>query len=126
MAVAADELPSEQESENEVTEVVDYAEVVATIDSEMTRLGWDRERGERHLIEQYGLRSRIKLSDEQLLEFLEYLKSQPTFKVGQTALFRGVKVVIERFVNDVVILVRDLEKPKSKCFEVAKCHLRFT
>ncbi len=119
-------LPSEQEAENEVTDVVDYAEVVATIDSEMTRLGWDIERGERHLIEQYGLRSRIKLSDEQLLEFLEHLKSQPTFRIGQTAIFRGVKVVIERFVNDVVILVRDLEQPKSKCFEVAKCHLRFT
>ncbi|MEL4893945.1 hypothetical protein [Crocosphaera sp. Alani8] len=47
--------------------------MVTAIDSEMTRLGWDREQGRRYLIEKSGMRSRIKLSDEQLLEFLGYL-----------------------------------------------------
>ncbi|MGK7885091.1 MAG: hypothetical protein AB4057_10770, partial [Crocosphaera sp.] len=88
-----------------------------------TRLGWDIERGEQHLIEQYGVRSRIKLSDSQLLEFLEYLKSQPTFKVGQTVLFQGESLVIERFVNDIVAVVRCFENPKEKAVEVAVLHL---
>ena len=89
----------------------------------MTRLGWDREKGQRYLIQKYGVRSQIKLSDSQLLEFLEYLKSQPTFRVGQTVLFQGVCVVIERFVNDIVAVVRSWENPREKSFEAAIAHL---
>ncbi len=65
----------------------------------------------------------IKLSDEQLLEFVGYLKSKPTFRVGQTVLFQGVRVVIERFVNDIVAVVRSFENPKEKAVEVAVVHL---
>ena len=97
--------------------------MVASIDQEMTRLGWDIERGQRHLIERYGVRSRIQLSDRQLLEFLGHLKSLPTFRIGQTVLFQGVKVVIERFVNDVVAVVRASENLKEKSFEAAIFHL---
>ncbi|MEL4896832.1 hypothetical protein [Crocosphaera sp. Alani8] len=125
-AVDPKSLPSEQTSENEVTEILDWDDVVASIDSEMTRLGWDIERGERHLIEQYGVRSRLKLSDSQLLEFLEDLRSLPTFKVGQTVLFQGVRVVIERFVNDIVAVVRSWENPSAKGFEAAIAHLSLT
>lgn len=70
------------------------------IDQHIQRLGWDTERGQRYLIETYGVRSRIKLSDRQLLEFLGYLKSLPTFTVGQT-----------------------FENPKEKAVEVAVVHL---
>ena len=122
-AVDPKSLPSEPESKNEVTDVVDYADVVSDIDQHMERLGWDREKGRRYLIETYGVRSRLKLSDRQLLEFLGYLKSQPTFTVGQTVLFQGVRVVIERFVNDIVAMVRSFENPKQKCFEAALVHL---
>ncbi|EAM53081.1 hypothetical protein CwatDRAFT_6571 [Crocosphaera watsonii WH 8501] len=115
-------LPSETESENEVTDV-DWEDVVTEIDQQMTRLGWDIERGQRYLIGKYGVRSRIKLSDRQLLEFLGYLKSIPTFRVGQTVLFQGVRVMIERFVNDVVAVVRSSENPKDKAFEAALVHL---
>ena len=115
-------LSSEQESENEVT-IVDWEDVVSSIDQEMTRLGWDTERGQRYLIEQYGVRSRIKLSDRQLLEFLGYLKSKPTFKVGQTVLFLGMKVVIERLINQCVAVVRSFSHPKEKSFEAAIAHL---
>ncbi|MDJ0731113.1 MAG: hypothetical protein QNJ33_14090 [Crocosphaera sp.] len=116
-------LPSEPKSENEVIGILDWQEVLSSIDSEMTRLGWDIERGQRHLIETYGVRSRLKLSDRQLLEFLGYLKSQPTFKVGQTVLFQGLRVVIERFVNDIIAVVRAWENPSSKSFEAAIAHL---
>ena len=51
---------------------------IAEIDVEMRRLGWTREQGREHLIQTYGKRARSLLTDEQLLEFLEYLKSQPT------------------------------------------------
>lgn len=51
---------------------------IAEIDVEMRRLGWTREQGREHLIETYGKRARSLLTDEQLVEFLEYLKSQPT------------------------------------------------
>ena len=61
-------LPSETESENEVTDILEWDNVVSDIDHHMERLGWDREQGQRYIIEQYGLRSRMKLSDEQLLE----------------------------------------------------------
>ncbi|WP_235595869.1 hypothetical protein [Mastigocoleus testarum] len=51
---------------------------IAEIDVEMRRLGWTREQGREHLIQTYNKRARSLLTDEQLLEFLEYLKSQPT------------------------------------------------
>ena len=122
VAVASDELPSLQESENEVTTIA-WEDVVSAIDSEMTRLGWDCDRGQRHIIEKYGVRSRIKLSDDQLLEFLGYLKSLPTFKVGQTVLFQGMRVVIERLINQCVAVVRSFENPKQKSFEAAITHI---
>ncbi len=122
VAVASDELPSLQESENEVTTIA-WEDVVSAIDSEMTRLGWVCDRGQRHIIEKYGVRSRIKLSDDQLLEFLGYLKSLPTFKVGQTVLFQGMRVVIERLINQCVAVVRSFENPKQKSFEAAITHI---
>ena len=125
VAVATEEFPPETKSENEVTDV-DYGDVVTEIDQHMERLGWDIERGQRYLIGKYGVRSRIKLSDRQLLEFLGYLKSIPTFRVGQTVLFQGVKVVIKRFINDVVAVVRSSENPKDKAFEAAIVHLSLT
>ncbi len=97
--------------------------MVTAIDSEMTRLGWDTEKGQRYIIETYCVRSRIKLSDEQLLEFLGYLKSLPTFKVGQMVLFQGVRVVIEGFVNDFVAVIRTWDNPSAKGFEAAIAHL---
>ncbi len=123
-AVDPKSLPSQPESENEVTNVVDWDDVVSEINQHMERLGWDTEKGQRYLIETYGVRSRLKLSDRQLLEFLGYLKSQPTFKVGQTVLFQGVRVVIERFVNDIVAVIRSWDNPKEKSFEAAIAHLK--
>ncbi len=123
VSVPTDELSSETKSENEVTEILDWDNVVADIDHHMDRLGWDTEKGQQYLIERYGVISRLKLSDRQLLEFLRALKSLPTFTVGQTVLFQGVCVVIERFVNDIVAVVRSWENPKEKAVEVAVVHL---
>ncbi|NER32341.1 MAG: hypothetical protein F6J89_33280 [Symploca sp. SIO1C4] len=49
--------------------------------------------------------------------------AKQTFKPGQTAIFRGVKVIVQYLVNEVVAVVRELDNPKAKQFEVAICHL---
>ncbi|MEA5536908.1 DNA primase, partial [Crocosphaera sp. XPORK-15E] len=111
------------DSDEVVTEVIDWDDVVSAIDQLMKRLGWDKNRGKRHLILTYGVNSRRQLTDEQVFEFLAFLKSQSKFKAGQTAMFRGVRVVIERVINEVVAVVRSWDKPKERGYEVAIAHL---
>lgn len=56
----------------------DFTEVIAQTNIEMKRLGWTKEHGRNHLLATYGKRSRPRLTDAELLEFLDYLKSQPS------------------------------------------------
>ncbi len=78
------------------------------------------------LLNKYGVRSRQLLSDEQVFEFLDFLKTQPTrqpaWKVGQECLYNGVKVVIERLINSVVAVVRRIGTIEE--VEVALAHLK--
>ncbi len=104
-------------------ELVDWDEIIEGIDKEMSRLGWGVQQGQGYILEKYGKKSRQVLSDRQLLEFLEYLKEQPKFKVGQTAIFRGTKVIIERLINQFVAVVRSSSNPKDKPMEVSMSHL---
>ena len=77
-------------SENKVTDnVVDWDDVISEIDAEMKRLGWTVEQGQQHLIQMYGVKSRVQLSDSQIWDFLDYLKSQSRFKVGETDISGG-------------------------------------
>ena len=46
-------------------------------DLEIKRLGWTKDDGQEFLRSRYGKRSRLQLTDEQLWEFLQYLKAQP-------------------------------------------------
>lgn len=59
-------------------EALDFSDIIARSDVELKRLGWTSEQGRNYLLETYGKRSRQLLSDEELLEFLRYLESQPT------------------------------------------------
>ena len=43
----------------------------------MKRLNWSKGDGKDYLVKTYGVKSRHKLSDRQLVEFLNYLKSLP-------------------------------------------------
>ncbi|MBD2105177.1 single-stranded DNA-binding protein [Leptolyngbya sp. FACHB-261] len=52
--------------------------VRAQIDVELVRLRWDATTGTRYLQATYGKKSRRQLTDEELLNFLVYLKGQPT------------------------------------------------
>jgi hypothetical protein len=56
---------------------VDLSDIIAHTDIELKRLGWTNAQGRRYLEQTYGKRSRQHLSDAELMEFLDYLKTQP-------------------------------------------------
>lgn len=60
------------------TEKNDRSEEIARIGVEMKRLNWTTEQGRNYLKRTYGKRSRQELSDEELLDFLRYLETQPS------------------------------------------------
>ncbi len=53
-----------------------WQQVIDGIDAEMKRLGWSQEIGRKHLIDTYGVKSRLYLTDGQLMEFYSYLKNK--------------------------------------------------
>ncbi len=69
---------SEKSSSVDVLPEVNFNEIRHQTDIELKRLGWTRDDGREFLQSRYGKRSRLQLTDSQLLEFLEYLASQPT------------------------------------------------
>ncbi len=113
-------------SEAQATQFVYWDDLIRQIDAQMERIGWSVERGRQYLLNKYGVRSRLLLSDEQVFDFLDFLKSQPTpqpaWKVGQKCLYNGVKVVIERLINSVVAVVRRIGTIEE--VEVALVHLK--
>ncbi|MDX1976646.1 MAG: hypothetical protein SFT94_03150 [Pseudanabaenaceae cyanobacterium bins.68] len=56
----------------------EYSKVIAGIDVELMRLGWDAEKGRAYLKATYNKNSRSQLSPEQLQEFFDYLQSIPS------------------------------------------------
>lgn len=56
---------------------VNFNEIKHQTDLEIKRLGWTKDDGREFLKSRYGKRSRLHLTDSQLLEFLQYLASQP-------------------------------------------------
>jgi hypothetical protein len=63
---------------SDVAEPLDFSEIIAKSNVELKRLRWTNEQGRNYLLQTYGKRSRQLLSDEELLEFLNYLSSLPT------------------------------------------------
>jgi len=57
---------------------IDFSELIARTNVELKRLGWTNQQGRDYLIKTYGKRSRQLLTDEQLLDFLHYLESEPS------------------------------------------------
>ena len=60
------------------TPSIDLSDIIAQTDVELQRLGWDVKQGREFLEKTYGKRSRHDLTDEELLEFLLFLETQPT------------------------------------------------
>ncbi|NER38820.1 MAG: hypothetical protein F6J93_33510 [Oscillatoria sp. SIO1A7] len=59
------------------SEDVDNSDILAQTDMQMRRLGWDAPKGRAILKDKYDVASRRLLNPEQLVDFLNYLKSQP-------------------------------------------------
>jgi hypothetical protein len=57
---------------------VDLSDAIAQTTIEIKRLGWTNDQGRNHLKQHYGVPSRSLLSEDQLLDFLTYLKNQPS------------------------------------------------
>ncbi|MDJ0745315.1 MAG: hypothetical protein QNJ32_18410 [Xenococcaceae cyanobacterium MO_167.B27] len=55
---------------------LDWQQIIDGIDREMKRLGWSQEIGREYLIKTYGKKSRVKLTDDELMEFWDYLKNK--------------------------------------------------
>lgn len=56
----------------------DFSSDIAKTDIQLQRLGWTAEQGTAHLLKTYGKRSRRLLTEEELLDFLNYLESLDT------------------------------------------------
>lgn len=55
----------------------DLSDVIAQTDVEIRRLNWTVKQGQEHLQNFYHKKSRQQLTDDELLDFLEYLQSLP-------------------------------------------------
>ena len=54
---------------------IDYNEIIYQIDQELKRIGWTKEKAVSHIQFFYGVKSRMHLKDDELLEFLDFLKA---------------------------------------------------
>ncbi|TRU83597.1 MAG: hypothetical protein EWV76_04025 [Microcystis novacekii Mn_MB_F_20050700_S1] len=70
-----EEDPPEPEPVAVIPEEIDYSVLKTKIDVEMKRLAWTTEKGREYLISSYGKKSRLLLTNEELLEFYNYLSS---------------------------------------------------
>ncbi|NUN65717.1 hypothetical protein HCU40_13365 [Pseudanabaena biceps] len=59
-------------------EPVDLSNAISNIDVEMERLSWTKSQGRDYLVRTFDKKSRQQLTNEELLQFLSYLKSLPT------------------------------------------------
>jgi hypothetical protein len=57
---------------------MDLSDVIAQTSVELKRLGWTEPQGRKHLQQTYNKRSRQQLTDDELLDFLKYLQTQPS------------------------------------------------
>ncbi len=63
-------------SQQSPNEVIEWEQIKSEIDSNMKRLGWSKKQGKQYLIKRYGKTSRLHLTDAELIEFNNFLKSK--------------------------------------------------
>ncbi|NJR50141.1 MAG: hypothetical protein HC780_11785 [Leptolyngbyaceae cyanobacterium CSU_1_3] len=63
---------------------IDLSDAIAQIGAEIERIGWTKKQGSTYLQETYGKKTRAELTEDELLEFLHYLKALPS--KGQASL----------------------------------------
>ncbi|NES23263.1 MAG: hypothetical protein F6K41_31190 [Symploca sp. SIO3E6] len=72
------ELETDNSKLSPASSPIDMSEIIARTTVEVKRLGWTNQQGKDYLLQTYGKRSRQLLTDDELLDFLSYLESQPT------------------------------------------------
>ena len=60
--------------------VINFWQIKHQIDDEVERLGWSTEFCKEYIETRYNRRSRLVMSDDQLIQFLAKLRSTPTTK----------------------------------------------
>ncbi len=63
-------------SEEQEPEVIDWEDIEEEIDLSMNRLGWSEKQRKDYLIKRYKKSSRLHLTDAELIEFSNFLKSK--------------------------------------------------
>ena len=58
----------------------DYWDIIHQTDAEFKRIGWSIDDAKDYLKFAYGAKSRSQLNDQELLDFLSFLKNQATAK----------------------------------------------
>ena len=76
--LAIDSYPKEATGKEEQKEEIGFSELLAQTNIELKRLGWTSAEGKPILQDRYNKTSRQALTDEELSDFLEYLKKQPS------------------------------------------------
>lgn len=68
----------DQTGSEEARDPVDLSDAIARTTVELKRLRWNNQQGREYLKQTYNKRSRQELTDEEMMEFLHYLESQPS------------------------------------------------
>lgn len=77
-AYTHEELEAETSATPPTAEPIDFSDVIARTNVELKRLGWTNQQGRDYLVQTYGKRSRQLLKDDELLDFLHHLESEPS------------------------------------------------
>ena len=57
-----------------IIDAYNFWDIIQELDERMKLLGWDTEQGKEYLSQTYNVRTRFRLNDEQLLEFLSFMR----------------------------------------------------
>lgn len=68
----------EDEPEPPAPEPIDLSDAIAQIGTEIERIGWTKKQGSTYLQDTYGKKTRAELDEDELIEFLHYLKALPS------------------------------------------------
>ncbi len=64
-----------EDSSHEVIQVLDWNDAIGEMNYHIKRIGWSLETARAYIQNKYGVNSRLRMSDRQLIEFLNYLKT---------------------------------------------------
>jgi hypothetical protein len=68
----------EKEPDFPLEDPIDLSDAIAQIGTEIERIGWTKKQGSTYLQQTYDKKTRAELSEDELLEFLHYLKALPS------------------------------------------------